>query len=564
MKKFYAFAAVIAVFISNTYFAQVSLSWARGAGSSSDDFSEDIAVDKRGNSYTTGYFYSSLDFGPFTITPVGNTDVFVAKLNSSGNIVWAKAIGGSGSDQTGSICLDNQQFIYVVGSFSGTADFDPGPATYSMTSIGTTDAFVCKLDSEGNFVWAKQFGGSGQTFANDVVTDSLGAVYITGDFTQSGDFNPGAGINTLTSGGSNDMFICKLSSQGNFIWAKSIGETGSDGGSDICHWRDHIFISGWFNNSCDINPGGGTFPVTSIGGYDIFVLDLDTLGNFTWGGSMGGTLTEFCRDITTDDGGNIYITGYFEGTSDFNPGPSTYSLTSAGSEDIFIVKLNSAGTLKWAKAMGGPSQDDGNGIRTDNGYVITTGFFSESGDFDPGSDYSYTLTSSGNADIFFSQLDLNGNFVCAEKMGGVGSDLATAIGIDSTGMIYITGGYSGYTNLPADFDPGPGSFTMTSTNSTYDIFVAKYSGCGTLSDIRKNNNTNSIISVYPNPTSGMLALNVTTDFFTVEIIDSKGQLMKRMNKDKENKIDISDLPAGIYLLKVSTAGANFVTKVVRD
>jgi hypothetical protein len=149
-------------------------------------------------------------------------------------------------------------------------------------------------------------------------------------------------------------------------------------------------------------------------------------------------------------------------------------------------------------------------------------------------------------------------------MGGPGADLAKAIGIDSTGMIYITGGYSGYTNLPADFDPGPGSFTMTSTNSTYDIFIAKYSGCGTLSGIRNNNNTTDVISVYPNPTSGMLLLNVTADFYTLEIIDSKGQLVKQVNNDKENRIDISSLSAGIYLLKMRTAEGNFVTKVVKD
>jgi len=131
-------------------------------------------------------------------------------------------------------------------------------------------------------------------------------------------------------------------------------------------------------------------------------------------------------------------------------------------------------------------------------------------------------------------------------------------------MIYITGVYSGYTSLPADFDPGAGSFTMTSTNSTYDIFEAKYSVCNLLSGLPGNKNSSDIISAYPNPTSGMLSLSNTSDFLSAEIINSKGQLMKQLDKNSGTEINMSDLPNGIYLLHVKTSDGYYTSKIVKD
>jgi hypothetical protein len=315
MKKIYTLSLLCFLLCFNFYFAQISFVWGNGVGSTADDFAEDMTVDNFGNSYCTGYFNSSIDFDPgpgvLALNAAGGSDVYIAKVNTNGTPVWAKRIGGTGNELVGAICHDTQNNIYVTGWFSGTADFDPGAGTYNMSSSGVFDAFVCKLDSGGNLIWAKRFGGNNNVFGNDVCVDPAGNVYITGEYRLTADLDPGAGTYNLTSVGNGDVYICKLNSLGAFVWAKTIGQSGSDGGTTLVQNGLNIFVAGWFTNTCDLDPGAGIFPVMSNGSYDTFITKFDTSGTFLWGGSMGGSLLDHCEDITCDTLGNIYATGFF-------------------------------------------------------------------------------------------------------------------------------------------------------------------------------------------------------------------------------------------------------------
>ena len=146
-------------------FAQPNFVWANQLGGTGSDIGYSIASDASGNVYTTGYYSGTVDFDPgpgvFTLTSAGATnDIFVYKLNATGNLVWAKSLGGTGAEMGLSIAVDASGNVYTTGQFQGIADFDPGVGVVTFTSAGNYDIFVSKLDASGNYVWAKCFGGT--------------------------------------------------------------------------------------------------------------------------------------------------------------------------------------------------------------------------------------------------------------------------------------------------------------------------------------------------------------------------------------------------------------------
>ena len=400
---------------------------------------------------------------------------FLIGNTTAQNFEWAKSMGGIGSDVGNSIAVDNSGNVYTTGSFLRTVDFDPGPGTFNLTSAGgTTDIFISKLDTIGNFVWAKKIGGMRFNMSHSIAVDATGNVYFTGQFMDTVDFNPGSGTFNLISAGYYNMFVCKLDASGNFVWAKNMGG-GSD--SEIGHSiaidsLGNVYSTGHFSGTADFDPGSAMFNLNSSGYRDIFVSKLDASGNFLWAKGMGGTGYEEGLSIAVGKAGNVYTTGEFSGTVDFNPDIGIFNLTSTGSKDIFLCKLDSSGNFIWAKQMGGLGDDIGNSIAMDSfGNTYLTGKFMDTADFDPGTG-SFNLNSSGGYDIFVSKLDTFGNFIWAKNMGGPGDDIGSSIAINPLGSVFTTGGFEG----TVDFDPGPGSFNFT-TAGFNDIFVSKWSQC---------------------------------------------------------------------------------------
>ncbi|MCB0410357.1 MAG: SBBP repeat-containing protein [Flavobacteriales bacterium] len=189
--------------------------WVKSFGGSSLNDGYSITVDDSGNVYTTGYFIGTGDFDPGTgianLTSTGIQDVFVQKLDASGNFLWAKSFGSNSSDYGQSITVDASGNVYTTGYFNGTGDFDPGADTTNLTSSGGYDIFVQKIDGSGNFKWAKSFGGSLYEYGWSITVDASGNVYTTGHFEGTVDFDPGADTANLTSVGNNAVFVHKLS-----------------------------------------------------------------------------------------------------------------------------------------------------------------------------------------------------------------------------------------------------------------------------------------------------------------------------------------------------------------
>ncbi|MBK9048955.1 MAG: SBBP repeat-containing protein [Bacteroidetes bacterium] len=147
---------------------------------------------------------------------------------------WAASFGNTSYDRGHSLTLDSLGNVYTSGYFQGTTDFDPDTSVFNLTSFGGSDLFVSKLDSAGHFIWAIQIGGISSDGGNSIVVDDSGFIYVTGNFNDTADFDPKGGIFNMVSAGSNDIFVCKLDSVGNLVWAKQMGGTGTDIGTSVC------------------------------------------------------------------------------------------------------------------------------------------------------------------------------------------------------------------------------------------------------------------------------------------------------------------------------------------
>jgi hypothetical protein len=281
--------------------------WSKQAWGNTHDESFGIAVDDAGNSYVTGIFEGSVNFEGITLTSSGYRDIFISKLDANGNYLWAKRAGGMLDDDGQAIDVDAVGNSYVTGRFSMSADF----GTITLASGGAADIFVCKLDPDGNYLWAKKAGGANNDIGADITLDGAGNCYVTGWFWSTASF----GSTSLTSSGGRDIFVCKLNSIGNFRWAKQAGGTADDGGSGIA--LDNFgnqFVTGYFAGTASF----GSTSLTSGGSTDIFACKLDPAGTFIWAKRAGGASEVVGNGIGVDSAGNQFVTGYFAGTAGFD------------------------------------------------------------------------------------------------------------------------------------------------------------------------------------------------------------------------------------------------------
>jgi len=553
---------IILTFTASPRLSAQNFLWAKQIGSTTQEIGYDIAVDASGNIYTTGYFSGIADFNPgagvYNLTSNGDFDIFVSKLDASGNFVWAKQMGSTSYDVGQSIATDSIGNVYVTGYFKGTVDFDPNAGVYNLTSLGgMEDIFICKISAAGNLIWAKQMGGSNPDYAIAIAVDDSGNVYTTGDFWGTADFDPGTGTCNFSSAGLYDMFVSKLDKDGNFVWAKQMGGSSYEAGISLALDHDrNVYIAGHFKETADFDPGTGTYNLTSIGDYDIFVTKLDASGNFLWAKQMGGVGYDEGNSIAVDGSGNVYLTGNFKETGDFNSGTGEHILVSAGDADVFIGKYNTSGDFLWVNQLGAAGIDYGTSIAIDNsGNIHTTGAFCGTSDFNPGAG-TYNMTSAGGFDLYVTEYDASGNFIYARRMGGTSEDLSKSITVDGGGNAYTTGYFNGI----ADFDPGAAEYNLTSVGS-YDLFISKL---GNISGI-ESRTENTAMKIYPNPSNGKFTITQTNDITSIEIFNFLGEVVYEATPDKNSnstEINLSNAPDGIYFIKLYNGEKSHVVKII--
>jgi hypothetical protein len=551
--------------------------WAQAIGGFGFDYAYSVAMDPTGSAlYTTGYFEGTVDFdlgaGNFNLTAAGSFDIFLNKKDSAGNLIWTKAVGGSGGDAGYSIAVDpsGNGDVYLSGSFVDTVDFDPGPGIFNLKSAGTFDIFILKLDSAGNFIWVKQMGGIRSDYAYAIALDTAGTgdVYLTGYFEDTVDFDPGIGTFNLISSGGLDIFISKLDSAGNFLWAKSVGGIGVDYGLSLAidpSGSGDVYSTGAFERTVDFDPGIGTASFTSSAlSQDMFIVKLDSAGNYKWANTLGGTNADISRSITIDkSGSNIYFTGNFSGTVDFDPGAAIFNLTSAGFYDIFISKSDSSGNFVWTKTMGGTDFDFAYSIITDrsgNGDVYITGNYQGIFDFDPGTD-TFSLASAGSFDVFLSRFDTSGNFVWAKGMGGLNADIGQSVTIDPAGGgdVYLAG-YFESTSISF------GAINLLNadiTGLTGDLFIAKLdSTIVTFTGETQKRDNDFFIS--PNPAGNYFTIIHTGNSAITEVTisDLTGKLIYQNEFYNRIEINSENFVQGIYLIQMTNGDIIQTNKLI--
>ncbi len=384
----------------------------RGGGTSVDQ-GKKILTDAAGNVYIAGTFGSSAAFVSTTLTSFGGRDIFIAKYNSLGNLQWIQQIGGTLDEEVGGIGVDSVGNIYISGAFRILAFF--GAQMYNST--GEADVFLAKYNSTGTLQWVQTGGGFFDDIASGLYTDRSGNCFVTGSFQGLANFQS----NNLLSNGGEDIFISKYDNGGVIRWIRQAGGPSPDLGTAICtDITEHTYVTGTFQNTAVF----GTNNLTSAGNNDIFVAKYDRYGTLVWAQASGGTGDDKPNALKSDYTGNICLTGYFTGTATFGGSP----LTSAGGKDIFLTKLNDAGTSLFASGAGGSGDDVAYDLAlndVDNWWI--SGSFSGSAAFG-----THSLQSAGGTDIFMARADATGVFRIAARTGGTGDD--AALGISAYGM----------------------------------------------------------------------------------------------------------------------------------
>jgi hypothetical protein len=397
--------------------------WAKSATGNSTIEGYGISVSSNGTSFITGTFYLNADFGNYEINTLGESDVFVARMTNSGIWSWVSSNGAvTGLASGESITLDSASNIITTGMFYGTIKFGEN----TLSSNGKSDFYVAKLKQNGECIWAVSFGGIGLDVSKSVAVDTYGSVYVTGEFEETIEF----GDFLHTSIGFSDMFLIKLSSDGEIIWSKSTGDTDFDSGSKIIVKDDYIINAGIFSKK----PYFGNKRLDARGNEDIFISKLDFDGNYFWTISSGGNQFETINGINVDIDKNILLTGGFEGTCYFG----NKNVSSSGGDDIFIAKADENGDWKWVVKAGTSNfQEAGWAVESDeNKNVYAVGTFRGLCLF--GSTY---IVNKGQNDFFISKLDSNGNWIWTKGIGGTGSDYAYDM-VLAFGRIKITGAVS--------------------------------------------------------------------------------------------------------------------------
>ena len=365
--------------------------WGKTFGGTRYDKCFAVCFDPSGNIYAVGTFESNADFDPGAGTDMrssaGEEDIFITKYTSDGSLLWTKTIGSTGFDFAFSVCSDPSGNVLVAGMFQGTVNFNPGGSASNVTASGTAGIYTLKLDSSGSFVWVRTLPGvpSGNNYS--LKTDSSGNVYLLSSFINTVDFNPGASIDNFTSVGV-DCFLSKYTGAGLYDWTKVIGGSDDQRGKSLAiDSADQIIITGTFEGTgIDFNPNAGTDNKNSLGGTDFFITKLLNDGVYINTVTVGGSGSEEVTGVDTDISNNIYLTGTYMNTVDFNPTGAVENWTfTGGNKDAFITKYDAGLNYQWTVTVRSSANDSISGIAVNlsGNSFYASGTFNTNTDFDP-------------------------------------------------------------------------------------------------------------------------------------------------------------------------------------
>lgn len=531
--------------------------WARGTNSVRNNGMGSICLDEKGNVIVTGGGDSSkITLGGITITNPGRStqNAFIAKYDALGNIIWAKGAVGPGQYTFNAVCTDHHGAIYLAGTFNG--DSITLDNRILVHRAAPYNSFLAKYDSLGNVIWAKNLGGDGNSFIQNVASDALGNVFIVGYF--FGDTITFDHFSLRDRGSSYTSFTAKFDPMGNVLWAKSA--------------YDPPYLSNSYLNSADyvasdnignvyvlgdFNSNSMLFDTTYLSGSgnDLFFAKYDSAGHLIWVVAIDGGYA--AGGLSRDSLGNIYITGMANNSIVGFGGASARGTFIRMANPVFyyVVKYTSDGNPLWAKSMSGPDIYMPTRVSVNNqSNIYVTGTFIDSLNIDS------TLMLHGTpayTNIFLAKFDSMGHIVWTKTAGASGSDFIGGIAPDDMGNIYIDGSFKG-----ASFPFGSNVLRNYGSVGNQTLFLAKLD---TLTATGVVENSSSPITIHPNPSTGTFYFSGLNPGSSIDIYDLLGQHIYTTRSDKENTaIDLSAHSTGVYLYRISDGTGSQQGKIVKE
>lgn len=499
-------------------FAQTPFSF-NNFGSTGDDCSYAVCKDDNGGYYTSGFFKGSMTMGSTVLTSAGAEDMYVAKHDATGQVVWAKKAGGAGSDMGYSISY-SEGFVYVTGIYSATATF----GTQLLSSSGSTDGYIAKYDVNGNFIWAKKVGSTLSDRTDQIVFAPGGIMYMQASIGSGCMYNSVS----LTNNGNVDAYLFKMDTAGALIDHVNIGGTSNDYAFDLKLEGSNLYITGDF--ASDFIDFGTTF-LGNHGNYDVYLAKYDLLLNEVWGVVVGGSSVDHVEKTIIDLNGNCYLTGSFAGSAMFG----TQTVTSlSGGKDGFLAKYNSNGILEWVSKMGGTSLTCGRDMlfSDDQKNISVVGHFQTQI-----ANATKTVSSTGDYDAFLVQYDSSGIASNLVTFGGTGSDIPNEmVGLNND--IWVLGSMTETTSF--------NSMSYTSNGgSDIAVWQLKSSSVGVEEEIASVD-----FEMYPNPTQRVFVIKSKNAIQSLEVYDLLGN---KVYATSMNDTDVSvalQLSKGMYFVVV--------------
>jgi len=559
MKKLILFILLLSY---NLFYTQQPL-WFDAFGGTGDDSVIGVTFDSQNNILSTGFFHDTVDFdsgtGIFELTSAGNEDIFVRKTDGNDNFLWAKRFGSNLTDQAYDIKTDSNDNVYVLGTFSGTVDFNPGATGGELTSLGSWDVFILKLTLTGDFVWVKHFGNTGIDYAPSFDLDVAGNIYVTGIFKNTVQFDPeNTGNFSLTSAGGYDFYVTKLDNNGNMIFATRFGGTAYDKSRAIhINQNNEILVAAEFKNTIDLGTPPLNDSYTSYGNYDVLILKLDVDGNYLWSKHFGGSGVEHAYSLDTDPNNNIYITGVFSDIVDFDPGFETVNLSAAGTNDAFISKLDDTGAFAWVIPMSNDTEIYTYKVKyAPDNRVYVSGFFNNGITVFSASGFNH-VDAVGDDDALILSVDEDGSTIpIIYSFGGLQSDQLYGLAVNNQNNLVASGKFEDQFVT----DPNDTSSPVITSNGENDAVILKFD----LSALGISGSHFPYVKLYPNPTHNLLHIQSDhPEKISIKVYDVNGRELQFLKTGDFNGQTLT-LPKqkGLYFVNITIDGQNKTYRII--
>jgi len=348
-----------------------NIQWMKKAGGANIDKALSVDADASGNFVVTGFFYASADFDSQIITSSGQQDIFIAKYDSSGTLLWVRKAGGAGGDIGNGVAFDHSGNIIVTGEFSGSCTF----GSVVLTSLnGSIDVFTAKYNSNGNLLWAKKGSGIYTDRGTDVSTDTNGNIYVAGSFSDTIVFD-----NVHNNTMHNALFLIKYNSAGVEQWFRWLGSVSINAIGGIAVGNNRINLTGDFSGTLYLFGSTGNPTLSGTHLNNIFIIRYNLQGNLIWTHADGSESEVTADAITAKNNGEVLVAGNFKcRLSDFSASYGTGIFCSMGFWDTYIAGYDNSGNRQWAKHFGGRQDDCVYGICVSNDSLMSlTGSFNE-------------------------------------------------------------------------------------------------------------------------------------------------------------------------------------------